>query len=224
MNENLTIQALELLDEAIEKRIEEVRRKAYAEGFEAGRVFERKPFVSPKEEAQERRDRIVERAKKCVEELKNGIKYYAVYKNKANVKAKWHLGANHASCNVEFVVNKKKRIVVALMKGVSTKQLYSKGTAICASNDCFNVHIGKAIALRRALGLEVPDEYLNAPQPTEVRVEDVVEVKLNDGGIEIKPVLSLRKSRLNVALPGRLIEYPAKYVRIIDDSRDEVGG
>lgn len=52
----------------------------------------------------------------------------------------------------------------------------SKGIAKCASSDCFNVHIGKAIALRRALGHQVPTEYLNAPQPTEVHVGDVVAV------------------------------------------------
>ena len=51
---------------------------------------------------------------------------------------------------------------------------YARGIAKAAPDDCFNVHIGKAIALHRALGLEVPDEYLNAPQPTEVRVGDAV--------------------------------------------------
>jgi hypothetical protein len=38
----------------------------------------------------------------------------------------------------------------------------------------FNVHIGKAIALRRALRLNVPQAYLSVPQPTEAQVGDVV--------------------------------------------------
>src|SRR5699024_4552499 len=74
----------------------------------------------------------------------------------------------------EFIVNKEKRTVVCLLKGSSRPKVYSGGIAKCAPNDCFNVHLGKAIALRRALGLDVPDEYLYAPQPTEVRKGDVV--------------------------------------------------
>src|SRR5699024_6527622 len=77
--------------------------------------------------------------------------------------------------NGEFVVNKEKRTVVALLRGWGSGTIVKRGIAKCAPKDCFNVHIGKAIALRRALGLEVPDEYLNAPQPTEVREGDIVE-------------------------------------------------
>src|SRR5699024_11680223 len=56
----------------------------------------------------------------------------------------------------------------------NTGELFKRGIAKCDPSDCFNVHIGKAIALRRALEVEVPDEYLNTPQPTEVRVGDIV--------------------------------------------------
>lgn len=74
----------------------------------------------------------------------------------------------------EFVVNKEKRTVVCLLKGARTPVLYSKGIAKCAPHECFNVHIGKAIALRSALGLEIPDEYLNAPQPEKAEVGDII--------------------------------------------------
>ena len=74
----------------------------------------------------------------------------------------------------EFVVNKEKRTVVCLLRGARTPVLYSKGIAKCAPHECFNVHIGKAIALRRALGLEIPDEYLNAPQPEKAEVGDII--------------------------------------------------
>lgn len=111
--------------------------------------------------SQEKRDRIIEKAKKDVDELKEGgmcdIHPYA--------------------CTAEFIVNKDKRTVVVLMRGRTTGIVRARGIAKCAPSDCFNVHIGKAIAVRRALGLEVPNEYFNAPQPTEVRVGDVVRMK-----------------------------------------------
>ncbi|MFP6000988.1 hypothetical protein J7W01_14585 [Bacillus subtilis] len=111
----------------------------------------------PEKTAQARRDEIVEQAKADVEKLSN---YGAGVRYETDVFTK-------ATCNVEFVANRDKRTVVALVKGVRTGNVYAKGIAKAAPSDCFNVHIGKAIALRRALGLAVPDEYLNAPQPTE---------------------------------------------------------
>lgn len=121
----------------------------------------------------------------------------------------------------EFHVNRKKRTVVALVKGASTSTLLEKGIAKCTPGDCFNAHIGKAIALRRALGLPVSDEYINAPAPTEVRVGDVIEVTLDSGDVEIKPVIETRShGRINVSLPGRGIEFPSHYARIVDDSRE----
>ncbi|WP_139108748.1 hypothetical protein [Brevibacillus laterosporus] len=75
----------------------------------------------------------------------------------------------------EFIVNKERRTVVCLLRGaVTPERVFARGIAKCSPDDCFNVHIGKAIALRRALGLDVPTDYLNAPQPTEARVGDVV--------------------------------------------------
>lgn len=80
----------------------------------------------------------------------------------------------------EFVVNREKRTVVALIKGTNAGLVHARGTAKAAPGDCFNVHIGKAIALRRALALPIPNEYVNAPQPTEPRVGDVVTFPLDD--------------------------------------------
>ncbi|MBU8781604.1 hypothetical protein CHCC19466_1383 [Bacillus licheniformis] len=102
--------------------------------------------------AQERRDEIIERAKADVSGL-----------------LKRDIGHDH-----EFIVNTEKRTVVVLRKLRGCTNIVRRGIAKAAPDDCFNVHIGEAIALHRALGLEVPDEYLNAPQPTEVRVGDVV--------------------------------------------------
>ena len=118
-------------------------------------VLEAKPagLKSP----QQQRDDIIEQAKRDVAELaKNGF-------------AKSKYGDKRV---VKFIVNK--RTVVVLLRGYLTGIVYEKGIAKCAPTDCFNAHIGKAIAVRRALGLEVPEVYLRAPQPTEVRVGDVV--------------------------------------------------
>lgn len=133
--------------------ITEIRRRAYGEGYEQGKFDQRMDSVFDEvakitngiginigETEQEKRDRIVEQAKEDVEFLVGDI-----------------------APKVEYVVNKNKRTIAALLKHSTRGFVVSRGIAKCAPSDCFNVHIGKAIALRRALGLEVPDEYLNAP-------------------------------------------------------------
>ncbi|MEX3621899.1 hypothetical protein [Viridibacillus arvi] len=71
------------------------------------------------------------------------------------------------STNIEFVVNTHKRTVVALAKGIDTGRVRAKGIAKCAPNDVFNEYIGQAIALARALEIEVPEGFLKAIQPDE---------------------------------------------------------
>lgn len=71
---------------------------------------------------------------------------------------------------VEYVVNADKRTVVALIYRIAFRGerngLYAKAIAKCAPDDVFNADIGKAIALGRALGLDV-GEFENAVKPTE---------------------------------------------------------
>ncbi|WP_406595231.1 hypothetical protein [Bacillus velezensis] len=201
------VHAFDLLTECAEK----LREQAQSRKEKIERRYSE--FSPAHKRAQIRRDEIVEQAKADVEKLSNygnGVRYVTGT-------------GSVATCRVEFVVNRDKRTVVALSKGVRTGKIYAKGIAKAAPNDCFNVHIGKAIALRRALGLTVLDEYLNAPQPTEVRVGDVIEVTLDSGEIEKKPVISLKAGSLNAHLPGRIIQYPSHYAKIINDSREEVG-
>ncbi|KIL30439.1 hypothetical protein [Bacillus subtilis] len=153
------------------------------------------------------RDEIVEQAKADIQNLKYRTFYGELrYLYRSIV------------CNVEFVINKKKSTVVALLKSVGRGTVKSKGIAKAAPSDCFNVHIGKAIALRRALGIPLPDEYLNAPQPTEVRVGDVVSNPPEWTGAVIAddgwPPLSGGWIQLKDARKNEL--------KIIDDSREEV--
>lgn len=77
---------------------------------------------------------------------------------------------------VDFVVNADKRTVVAIINWKRRNEEISKGRAKCAPGDVFNEHIGKAIALRRALGLEVPVEYftVEARDRDDLAVGDVV--------------------------------------------------
>ncbi len=178
------------LSKHVTEAIVELKLKAYEEGYEQGKFDQRMETAFDKvveitnnigakvvETSQEKRDRIVEQAKKDIKELREYINMANFIGEAYRVKSTQIINNENgldAACNVEFIVNKKKRTVVALMRGVKSKTLYVRGIAKAHPNDCFNVHIGKVIALRRALGLEVPDEYLNAPQPTEVRVGDVV--------------------------------------------------
>lgn len=70
----------------------------------------------------------------------------------------------------EFHVNRDKRTVTVLIHytnvfGDLRERNVAKFTAKCSPADVFHAEIGKAIALRKALGLTVPSEYTDAPQP-----------------------------------------------------------
>jgi hypothetical protein len=122
---------------------------------------------------QDIRDMAIEQAKKDVEELQR-TPNIEVINSRGRRESFYPEGAG--SCDkVEFVVNREKRTVVALLKYMHENKAWANGVAKCDPTDTFNEHIGKAIALRRALGLEIPDEYIYAPQPTEVRVGNVFE-------------------------------------------------
>lgn len=120
------------------------------------------------------REDVVARAKEDVESLIGIGRSYDRPKEEGNATLQKHF------YSVDFVVKQNKRKVTALVNRVSFRRIPANpfpdnvGRAVCLETDCFNVHIGKAIALRRALGLEVPEEYFNAPQPTGVRIGDVV--------------------------------------------------
>ena len=187
------------LTELIKKATDELLARSFVDGFETG--VDHADWIELMEKSpQEQRDSIIKRAKDDIKKLiPDGPQYEGMYYE-----------AGEWLCNVEFVVNKGNRTVVALMKGMATGKIRSRGIAKCAPTDCFNVHIGKAIALRRAIDEEVPDEYLNAPQPTEVRVGDIVNL---NGATEMEvfqPAIKTVQRRINSGVD-----------KIIDDSRDE---
>jgi hypothetical protein len=121
--------------------------------------------------APDSRDKIVARAKADVEKLSTA-RTRNVPVNGSATKAVFNLGPGQDY--VDFVVDRVKRTVVALLRTARGNTVWARGIAKAAPGDCFNVHIGKAIALRRALALPIQADYVNAPQPTEPRVGDVV--------------------------------------------------
>ena len=75
----------------------------------------------------------------------------------------------------EFIVDIENRIVLALLRSpYATGAIVSRGIAETSEDDVFNEHIGKAIALARALGEEVPEEFIIAPQPEQAEVGMIV--------------------------------------------------
>src|SRR5690625_2531294 len=230
----------DLIDYATEV-ITEIRRRAYGEGYEQGKFDQRMDSafndvakitntvgINIGETEQEKRDRIVGQARNDIERFKvrgiNGDEVYEV--TRSSYISEVLSRGDYATCYARFVVNKGKRTVVALMRGELSDTVYSRGIAKCAPGDCFNVHIGKAIALRRALGLDVPDEYINAPQPTEVRVGDIIRWKTSYRNYRVDKHRKDERYNFTDMGSGQRF-YGMEYrnietvVNIIDDSREE---
>ncbi|MCA1184810.1 hypothetical protein LC766_25050, partial [Bacillus licheniformis] len=166
--------------------------------------------------AQERRDEIVEQAKADVERLiKIGTDLSSYGFSEGNETYRKY------EYNVEFAVDRKRQKVTAMIRRLCDENPRHIGRAKAAPDDCFNVHIGEAIALHRALGLEVPDEYLNAPQPTEVRVGDVVAYRGVYKTIDYVTVVA--DGEPTGGERAALTSIAVKRGKIIDDSRTEVG-
>lgn len=180
-----------------------IQLRSYNEGYKQGKFDAEMDttYMRPQEKsAQERRDEIVEQAKVDVERLRMTNRMLQTF-------------------DITFDINRENRSVEAVAKKPFSRTAFY-GTAVCAPDDCFNVHIGKAIALHRALGIEVPDEYLNAPQPTEVRVGDVVAYRGVYKTIDYATVVADGEPTGD----GRaaLTSIAVKRAKIIDDSRTEV--
>lgn len=156
------------------------------------------------------RDDVIERAKADVAELI--AKVYVGDGFKSGIPTFEDCGP----LTFKFVINRDKRTVVALgaLKHF-TEDIEARGIAKCAPDDVFNVYIGKAIALRRALGLEVPDEYVNAPKPTEVRVGGIVNFNGNTYGIIADG------DRVILGKNAHIGSQIGRRGRIIDDSHDQ---
>lgn len=150
---------------------------------------------------------IIEKAKKFVEDLKDEEGKYS---------KTTPLGYRYL--DFEFVVNRGKRTVVALGRLFyypPTHKVYEKGIAKCNPSDVFNEHIGKAIALGRALGLDV-SEFEQAVQPNEVVAGHVTKGK-NTG--RIYNITEVRSHEEIIAKEHLEEQHTStRYVIIIDDT------
>lgn len=104
---------------------------------------------------------------------------------------------------VKFHVNDKKRTVTALAYFGNLypedKEVVGKAIAKCAPDDVFNADIGKAIALGRALGLDV-SRFEQAVKPTEVAVG----TKVDDEG-DIQTVSELIETPYKTLFTGEKV-------------------
>lgn len=129
----------------------------------------------------------------------------------------------------DFVVNEKKRTVVALIK-LSTGSVVMRGIAICMPGDVFNADIGKAIALAKALQIEIPQEFMNAVQPDDYVTGMVIEFHLDGKKTERinkivgNEIYSDLDCRFSFILSDRETLYPddgADTPKILDDTNAE---
>ncbi len=147
---------------------------------------------------------IIEKAKKFVEKVSSRQSSWAVNEN-GNETYQQKCTFN------EFIINNEKRTVVVLVKGKDSGKIFEKGIAKCNPSDVFNEHIGKAIALGRALGLNV-SEFEQAVQPTKAVLGTVVGHRSKEGIFRtVAPNFVLGKT-------CTLGSDTAKYGKIINDT------
>ena len=206
-----------LTDYSYEELLDAIKAKAQAEVKPSQELLAR---VNSHRTFQQQRDEIIEQAKRDVADLSATEIYSTVPALSGGRMSFYPIGCSkdyEATDEIQFIVNNEKRTVVALIKWLGTSDVWAKGIAKCAPTDCFNSAIGKAISLRRALGLEVPSEYLNVPQPTEVRVGDVVK---SISKLDKYYTVTEDRYRRNDNNECALTSIVAKNGRIVDDSRE----
>lgn len=128
---------------------------------------------------------------------------------------------------VEFHVNREKRVVTALIKPrrSACNDVLAKFAAKCSPADVFHAEIGKAIALRKALGLTVPSEYTDAPQPEEPRVGAKVRGKLSGEQATVESIAAGKCNPYKGRYDSGLELYvPARHIVIIDDTDVDYSG
>lgn len=157
-----SVDGLVLVDEWDERLFHEeyeviVDGKSFVDGINAMASALKAWSSSSSKTANQQRAELIRRAREFVEESKRWRGGKAVYVTNCSV-GYW--------CDAEFVVDDEKSTVVCLLKH-RLCGVIERGIAKCMPVDVFNADIGKAIALARALWIDVPEEFLSAVQPTE---------------------------------------------------------
>lgn len=200
-------------------------RKAHEGAFERAKMLEAELKTLKAEKArgkEERRPRqcslsraaVIETAKKDVEDLRrqmvNGTR-----------KTEGSYAFREKMTDVEFKYEGRR--TTAIVRCVFTGQVLDMATIIAPDSICANKHLGNAIALRKALRLEVPTYYIDAPQPIHVRAGDKVRSLM--GG---KPMTAGKRYPEKDHLFGCAFEtrensmvwFGEDQVKIIDDTRE----
>lgn len=144
--------------------------EVYQKGFEDGKMavesvkhLQDVTFKSPNQQRAE----LIQRAREFVEE-RGAIRYG----NEDNQdKTQGNYTARHHWYETDFFIKDMKVTAVVYWLAGGTDRVKGSrhvGRANCASGDVFNADIGKAIALARALKIDIPQEFLQAVQPNEV--------------------------------------------------------
>lgn len=171
------------------KKVVEALNKTQGKTYTVGVDFA-KPTLTPNQ----KRKAIIDEAKAFVEEN--------LAKNHRNAASDgvWFIsegGQYSITDKAEFIVNSEKRVVVALIKGVRSNSVYTKAIAKCAPDDVFNANIGKAIALGRALGLDVA-RFEQAVKPTEYEVGQTVHSPRDNRSFKVVSEFSFNADVLSV--------------------------
>lgn len=167
---------LEMLQLSVEEIYNQAFLDGHIEGYENGELNERLGYgaIEVVKSPNQQRAELIQRAREFVEGLKKsrtgrvvgGIHKGEIktYHNAYVIERKIPIEV----CSAEFHVKGNK--VTCVLKGIASGDFRSVGRAECMPGEVFNEWIGKAIALARALKIEVPVEFLQAVQPTEVVV------------------------------------------------------
>lgn len=172
------------------------------------------------------REEIVKEAIADVAELLKG-EYYYYADGYEGIAARYVGTSLYFDCGdrIDFSINKNKHVVVAKVwvnesTGTASDEAYATtGIARCAPSDVFNEHVGKAIALRRALGLPVPTKYYEVGDklPEGNRVGDVA---IYTSGIDGESKVNVVEGHVRAVRGGEIGVLTSLAVRakVIDDS------
>ena len=216
--------------------IERMERQAISARQE---ITEAKVRLSDSQESLHRIQQSINDLKKEVSEFEEQRKHLVVDERKSVIEqAKSHIDRflklagireevitfNHLAVIPQYHVNKEKRTVTCLLHGAGSGRLRSKGIARTAPSDVFNVHIGKAIAFSKAMEEPIPEVFMNAPEPKEAEVGDIVEwsegrIKLTERIPEHDGKMGFGKAFLHTAKIGGWLG--EEQFTIVDDSKDE---
>lgn len=224
----------EVTETAVTGEAGEVAAKAVTAEIHAGeRVLTKDAAVTPVPVPKLTRDGVIKQAISDVKDLLSR-EYYASLGGDGVIVVS-HVGngvdfrMGGMSDRVDFFINASKGAVVAKLtfdtasKPLKNRTYETEGRAKCAPGDVFNEHIGKAIALRRALGLEVPVEYF------EVEVRDRDDLAVGDvvRGDATGDILELTAEKRNPCvgfIPGKAFDLhngnwiASSQVTLINDS------